>query len=36
MKKNLNKKIAFIIGVVLLCIYGIIGIPSGFSGAALK
>ena len=36
MKKNLNKKIAFIIGVVLLCIYGIIGIPSGLSGAALK
>jgi preprotein translocase subunit SecD len=36
MKKNLNNKIAFIIGVVLLCIYGIIGIPSGFSGAALK
>jgi preprotein translocase subunit SecD len=36
MKKNLNTKIAFIIGVVLLCIYGIIGIPSGFSGAAFK
>src|SRR5436305_10358121 len=36
MKKNLNKKIALIIGVVLVCIWGIIGIPSGFSGAALK
>ena len=36
MKKNLNNKIALIVGVVLLCIYGIIGIPSGLSGAALK
>jgi len=36
MKKNLNQKIALIIGVVLVCIWGIIGIPSGLSGAALK
>ncbi len=35
MKKNLNGKIALIIAVLLVCIYGIIGIPSGFSGRAL-
>ena len=36
MKKNLNSKIALIIAVLLICVYGIIGIPSGFSGQALK
>jgi preprotein translocase subunit SecD len=36
MKKNLNSKIALIIAVLLICAYGIIGIPSGFSGQALK
>jgi preprotein translocase subunit SecD len=36
MKKNLNSKIALIIAVLLICVYGIIGIPSGFSGHALK
>jgi preprotein translocase subunit SecD len=36
MKKNLNSKIALIIAVLLICVYGIIGIPSGFSGKALK
>jgi preprotein translocase subunit SecD len=35
MKKNLNGKIALIFAVLLVCIYGIIGIPSGFSGKAL-
>ena len=36
MKKNLNSKIALIIAVLLVFAYGIIGIPSGFSGQALK
>jgi preprotein translocase subunit SecD len=36
MKKNLNSKIALIVAVLLICAYGIIGIPSGFSGQALK
>ena len=35
MNKNLNKKIALIIAFLAVCIYGIIGIPSGFSGKAL-
>ncbi len=35
MKKNLNSKIALIIAVLLVCVYGIIGLPSGFSGKAL-
>jgi preprotein translocase subunit SecD len=35
MKKNLNNKIALIVAVILVCIYGIIGIPSGLSGKAL-
>ena len=35
MKKNLKNKIALIIGVLLLCLYGIFGIPSGLSGKAL-
>jgi preprotein translocase subunit SecD len=36
MKKNLNGKIALIIVVLLVCVYGIIGVPSGVSGSALK
>jgi preprotein translocase subunit SecD len=35
MKKNLNKKIALIIAVLLIFVYGIFGIPSGLSGKAL-
>lgn len=35
MKKNLRGKVALIIVVLLGCIYGIIGIPSGLSGKAL-
>lgn len=35
MKKNLNGKIALIVAVLLVCIYGIFGVPSGVSGKAL-
>src|SRR3954452_21793648 len=35
MNKNLGVKLLVIIGVLLLFIYGIFGIPSGFSGSAL-
>ena len=35
MKKNLNGKIALIIAVLLVCVYGVLGVPSGFSGKAL-
>ncbi|MGD0800454.1 MAG: protein translocase subunit SecD [Terracidiphilus sp.] len=35
MKKNLNNKIALIAAVLVICIYGIFGVPSGFSGKAL-
>ena len=35
MKKNLKNKIALIVAVLLLCLYGIFGIPSGLSGKAL-
>jgi preprotein translocase subunit SecD len=35
MKKNLKGKLAGIIVVLLICIYGFIGIPSGLSGKAL-
>ncbi|HEY1804089.1 MAG TPA: protein translocase subunit SecD [Terracidiphilus sp.] len=35
MKKNLKNKIALIIAVLLICLYGIFGIPSGISGKAL-
>jgi len=35
MKKNLNGKIALIFAVLLVCVYGILGVPSGFSGKAL-
>ncbi len=35
MKKNLKNKVALIIAVLLICLYGIFGIPSGVSGNAL-
>jgi preprotein translocase subunit SecD len=35
MKKNLNGKIALIVAVLLVCVYGILGVPAGFSGKAL-
>ena len=35
MKKNLNGKIAAIVAVLVICIYGIFGVPSGVTGAAL-
>jgi preprotein translocase subunit SecD len=35
MKKNLKNKIALIVAVLLLCLYGIFGIPSGITGQAL-
>ena len=35
MKKNLKNKIALIVAVLAICIFGIIGVPSGFSGKAL-
>jgi preprotein translocase subunit SecD len=36
MKKDLKKKILLIVAVLLIFIYGIFGIPSGFSGAAIE
>jgi len=35
MKKNLRNKIVLIVAVLLLCLYGIFGIPQGISGKAL-
>jgi len=35
MNKNLKNKIALIVAVLLICIYGIIGVPKGFTGQAL-
>jgi preprotein translocase subunit SecD len=35
MKKTLNGKIALIVVVLLFCVYGIIGVPSGVTGKAL-
>lgn len=35
MKKNLKNKVALIVAVLLVCLYGIFGIPSGVSGKAL-
>ncbi len=35
MKKNLNKKIALIIAFLVVCLYGIFGVPSGLTGKAL-
>ncbi len=36
MKKNLKNKIALIFAVLLICLYGIFGIPHGVSGKALQ
>src|SRR5580698_8469032 len=36
MKKNLKNKIALIFAVLLVCLYGIFGIPQGVSGKALQ
>jgi len=35
MKKNLKGKVALIIAVLAICVYGIFGVPAGFSGKAL-
>ena len=35
MKTNLKNKVALIVAVLAFCIFGIIGVPSGFSGKAL-
>jgi preprotein translocase subunit SecD len=35
MKKNLKGKIALIVAVLAICVYGIFGVPSGISGSAL-
>ncbi len=35
MKKNLKNKIALIVAVLAICVYGIVGVPSGMSGKAL-
>jgi preprotein translocase subunit SecD len=32
MKKNLKNKVALIVGVLVVCLYGIFGVPSGFTG----
>jgi preprotein translocase subunit SecD len=36
MKKNLKNKIALIVAVLAVCVYGILGLPKGVSGTALK
>jgi len=36
MKKNLKNRFAMIIAVLVICIYGIFGIPKGLSGKALE
>jgi len=35
MNKNLNKKMALIVACLAVCVYGFVGVPSGFSGKAL-
>ena len=35
MKKNLRSKVVLIVAVLVVCIYGIVGVPSGVSGNAL-
>jgi preprotein translocase subunit SecD len=35
MKKNLKNKVALIVAVLVVCLYGIFGTPSGFTGKAL-
>ncbi len=36
MKKNLKGRVALIIAVLVVCVYGIFGIPGGLSGKAFK
>jgi preprotein translocase subunit SecD len=36
MKKNLKNRIALTIAVLVICVYGIFGVPSGMSGKALE
>ncbi|MGC2160971.1 MAG: protein translocase subunit SecD [Silvibacterium sp.] len=36
MRKNLTQKTILIVAVLVVCVLGVTGIPSGFSGAALK
>jgi len=36
MQKNLKTKTLLIIGILIVFVYGIFGLPSGVSGAALK
>jgi preprotein translocase subunit SecD len=36
MKKNLKNKVALIVAVVVIFVYGIFGVPSGITGNALK
>jgi len=36
MRKNLTQKTILIVAVLVVCVLGITGIPSGFSGSALK
>ena len=36
MRKNLTSKTILILAVVIVFVFGIIGLPGGFSGAALK
>ena len=35
MKKNLKNKVGLIVGVLVVCLYGIFGVPSGLSGSDL-
>src|SRR5579872_7115374 len=35
MKKDLKNKVALIIAVLVVCLYGIFGVPSGLSGSDL-
>ena len=35
MKKNLKSKIALIVAVLVVLLYGIFGVPSGVTGKAL-
>jgi preprotein translocase subunit SecD len=35
MKKNLKGRVALIVAVLVVCLYGILGIPSGLGGAAI-
>jgi len=35
MNKNLKSKVALIVAVLAICVYGIFGVPSGFTGKAM-